>query len=251
MIPADTTAENVKPYSLIASIYDSMMRHVSYPEWADYYETIFRRSGYNVFDVHDIACGTGSLLIELFQKGYNLSGSDLSPEMIQIARKKCARLGLDIPWSVETMDAPRPAERYDAFICSYDSINYLTTESEWLSCFSSAYTALRPNGIFVFDISTESNSKQNFDQALEIDRLNRFKRISMYNERERIQINRIELTLHSRIFAEEHRQRIYRLDEVLAMIGKSRFRIEGMYDHFTFDEGTEESERIHFVLKKT
>lgn len=250
MMPTDTKAESAKPYSLIAPIYDSMMRHVSYPEWADYYETIFRRSGNNVFDVHDIACGTGSLLIELFQKGFNLSGSDLSPEMVQIARKKCARLGLDIPWTVEAMDAPRPAEYYDAVICTYDSINYLTAESEWVSCLTAVYKALRPKGLFVFDISTESNSRQNFDQVMEIDRLNRFKRISLYDERGRIQVNRIEMTLHGRMFAEEHRQRIYGLDEVKSMIGKSPFHVEGMYDHFTFNEGTEESERIHFVLRK-
>lgn len=246
----DQSATSVRPYSLLAPVYDSMMRSVAYPEWADYYESVFKTCGTRIFEVYDIACGTGSLLLELFQKGYLLSGSDISPEMIAIARKKCERLALDIPLSVETMTTLREADSCDAVICSFDSMNYLTTPDEWQLCFTAVYSMLRSGGIFIFDVSTEKNSRQNFDKVLEVDRLNRFKRISEYHPGTRMQVNRIEMVIHDRVFAEEHRQRIYSISEVQSMISRSLFSVVSVFDHLTFSPGNEESERVHFVLKK-
>jgi 2-polyprenyl-3-methyl-5-hydroxy-6-metoxy-1,4-benzoquinol methylase len=250
MMPIVDTAKTVKPYSLIAPIYDCMMRHVEYPDWADYFEEIFNQSERPILDVCDIACGTGSLLIGLYQKGYILTGSDVSPEMIEIARKKSARLGIDIAWSAESMLQSRPSEMCDAVICTFDSINYLLSPDEWHECLSMVFTMLRPSGMFIFDVSTEKNSKDNFDQVFELDRLNRFKRISQYDKKTRIQINRIELVIQNQVFVEEHRQRIYRISEIMSMIGRTRFSLLGKYDHLSFVQGSEESERIHFVLKK-
>ncbi len=250
MMQVQENATPARPYSLLAPVYDSMMRHVNYVEWADFFENIFRRSDSSVLDVCDIACGTGSLLMELYQKGYVLSGADVSPEMIAVARKKSERLGLDIRWKVGSMLTACGTDRFDAVICTFDSMNYLTTEQDWMSCFAAVNTMLRPSGLFVFDVSTEKNSVKNFDQVMELDRLNRFKRISLYDPVRRIQTNRIELTVQDRVFVEEHRQRIYATEEIVTMISKTFFSLTGQYDHLTFKAGTEDSERIHFVLKK-
>ena len=51
-------------------------------------------------------------------------------------------------------------------------------------------------------------------------------------------------------FIEQHSQRIYRLEEITEFISGSQFKILGVFDDSTFNTGTENSERVHFVLKK-
>lgn len=67
--------------------------------------------------VLDIGCGTGRHSIELAQRGFNVTGVDLTPEMLNEARQKSAAAGVDVEW-VEG-DATQFARigAYDAAIC--------------------------------------------------------------------------------------------------------------------------------------
>jgi RimJ/RimL family protein N-acetyltransferase len=49
---------------------------------------------------------------------------------------------------------------------------------------------------------------------------------------------------------ESHQQRIYKIDALKAMAKKAGFTIEGVYEGFTFRPGKENSERVHFALRK-
>ena len=70
--------------------------------------------------VLDIGCGTGSLSVVLAGLGYKVTGIDLSPSMIALARAKAARVGFDLEFQV--MDAARPAlphKQFDALVCRH------------------------------------------------------------------------------------------------------------------------------------
>jgi hypothetical protein len=49
---------------------------------------------------------------------------------------------------------------------------------------------------------------------------------------------------------ESHSQKIYYLEEVAEMIQGSDFREIGRFEDLSFDPGTEDSERVHFVLER-
>ena len=51
-------------------------------------------------------------------------------------------------------------------------------------------------------------------------------------------------------FAETHVQRIYTLDELQERIQTSAFELLGAFDGFTFDDGSERSDRVHYVLRR-
>ena len=70
--------------------------------------------------VLDIGCGTGSLSVVLAELGHEVTGIDLSPEMIALATAKAARAGQPIQFQV--MDAAFPqfsARQFDAVLCRH------------------------------------------------------------------------------------------------------------------------------------
>lgn len=52
-------------------------------------ETLLKE--HNVQSVLDMTCGTGSQVFHLKEKGYDVTGSDFSPALLDIARKKSKR----------------------------------------------------------------------------------------------------------------------------------------------------------------
>jgi ubiquinone/menaquinone biosynthesis C-methylase UbiE len=64
--------------------------------------------------VLDIGCGTGSLSVLLAQAGYQVTGIDFAPAMVERARAKAAAAGLDIAFAVgDAADPAFPAESFD------------------------------------------------------------------------------------------------------------------------------------------
>jgi 2-polyprenyl-3-methyl-5-hydroxy-6-metoxy-1,4-benzoquinol methylase len=50
----------------------------------------------HVLDVLDVGCGTGFLALELAARGHRLTGVDLAPAMLDLARKKAAAQGVSV-----------------------------------------------------------------------------------------------------------------------------------------------------------
>ena len=79
-------------YDFLAPSYDALTQDVGYPRWREYIEGHFARLGRPVKNVLDLACGTGSLTWELARRGYQMTGVDLSSEMLSLAEEKCRDL---------------------------------------------------------------------------------------------------------------------------------------------------------------
>ena len=56
-------------YGPFAEVYDEFMQDVSYEQWADYMERLWQTHGKHPKLVLDLACGTGSLCVELSKRG--------------------------------------------------------------------------------------------------------------------------------------------------------------------------------------
>lgn len=64
-------------------------------------------------------CGSGRFLLPLLAEGFDVEGSDSSPQMLEACRQKAAKRGLKPRLREETLEALAPDERYQlAFICS-------------------------------------------------------------------------------------------------------------------------------------
>jgi len=243
------------PYSVLAQIYDFVMSHVNYASWANYITQIAGKHGNHVTRIWDIACGTGTLCFKLAEKGFFVAGSDISLDMIKIARDKSVRAESSVPFWCADMRRSAVSFQADMIVSLYDSMNYLMSSDDWARCLSNVHAMLKPKGVFVFDVSTVYNSQRYFRRYVQRERGSGivYSRKSEFDSKRMIQQNRFEIRLESHpnvVFYEVHEQRIRHLQDILQMVAKSRLALDGCYHGFTFTQGTEKSERVHFVLKK-
>jgi SAM-dependent methyltransferase len=112
----------------------------------------FRRLGITKGLIVDLGCGSGIWVRELIRAGYDVLGVDISEAMIRLARKKAPEAKfirssfLDVP--VPPCDAVTSLGECLCYL--FDSKNGMT---ELTKLFSRIYEALRPGGLFVFDIA--------------------------------------------------------------------------------------------------
>ena len=142
-------------YENLAGCYDQFTRDVDYVRWADYLERHFARSALPIHTVLDLACGTGSLTLELARRGYEMIGVDQSEEMLAQAAEKC-RQASEIPplFLHQSMDKLDLYGTSDACVCCLDSVNYVTSPQKLERAFQRVHTFLMPGGLFMFDVNT-------------------------------------------------------------------------------------------------
>lgn len=141
-------------YTAFATVYDRLMSDVDYPAWAGFYQTLLTLYGVRTGKLCECACGTGGLTIPLSAMGYQMTGVDISEEMLFEASQKARKAGAMIPFVRQDMRALRLHRQMDAVLCTCDGINYLPNPEDVLAFFSAAWAAIRPGGVLVFDVST-------------------------------------------------------------------------------------------------
>lgn len=78
----------MEAYHNLAASYDRLTEDVPYEKVAAFYEQIWTREGLQPRTAVDLACGTGSIAVLLSQKGIQVTGVDLSEEMLTQAMAK-------------------------------------------------------------------------------------------------------------------------------------------------------------------
>jgi SAM-dependent methyltransferase len=94
----------------------------------------------------DVACGTGAHLAELRQ-WYQVEGADLSPAMLAVARERLPGVPLHEA-DMRTLDLGRS---FDAVICLFSSIGYVTDPAEMRSAVARLAAHVAPGGILILD----------------------------------------------------------------------------------------------------
>ena len=143
-------------YESLAAAYDGLMMDGLYRKRADYLERRFRGSAVPVHSVLDLACGTGTIACLLAERGYAVTATDASEEMLTEAERKAAGLELERPpfFLHQTMPRLRLVEQVDAAVSTLDSLNYLTRAADVRETFRRVARYLKPGGLFIFDINS-------------------------------------------------------------------------------------------------
>jgi ubiquinone/menaquinone biosynthesis C-methylase UbiE len=103
--------------------------------------------------VLDCACGYGRLTVPLAKKGYEISGIDLSPELIRDAKKNAQNNDATIEFTVGSMcTLPYKENSFAAVICMWTSFNHLLTEKEQLQALEEMLRVTKKNGIILIDL---------------------------------------------------------------------------------------------------
>ena len=241
-----------QPYAKLAKIYDRVMNHVKYDKWADYILSVFRHFGVHGKSILEIACGTGNLSVFLLKHGYDVTGMDLSPAMLKIAADKFKENGMPQKLVAANMTSIPLKKKFDAVLCLYDSINYLRHPAVLRKTIEEISTVTKSGGFFIFDVCTIKNSQKYFSNNSMFEDMGnvKYKRNCRFHYSNNIQENLFIIEYNGERFEEKHLQRIYSINEVRRIISGSPFKTRGIFDDLTFNPGTENSGRVHFVLQR-
>ena len=119
---------------------------------------LLRQNGITRGLVVDLGCGSGLWARELSKAHYDVLGIDISPAMIEIARERVPGGEFRVASLLKT-DLPQCV----AVTSLGESLSYLFDESnsmrELRRLFRRVYGALKPGGVFVFDIAEPGRGK--------------------------------------------------------------------------------------------
>jgi ubiquinone/menaquinone biosynthesis C-methylase UbiE len=94
----------------------------------------------------DVACGTGAHLVRL-REHYEVEGLDLSPLMLEAARKKLP----DVTFHEADMTDFDLGRRFDVVTCLFSSIGYLLTEDALFRAVGCMARHLAPGGVLALE----------------------------------------------------------------------------------------------------
>ncbi|MFS0668892.1 methyltransferase domain-containing protein [Peribacillus frigoritolerans] len=139
-------------YERFAYVYDELMKDAPYEKWLMILTAKLEQYGIDGRKVLDLACGTGEMTVELAQHGFEVTGVDLSDEMLLVANEKAVKLGLSIPLFQQNMAELEGLGQFDCVTIFCDSLNYLRDEEDIVKTFSRVHEHLKDGGLFMFDI---------------------------------------------------------------------------------------------------
>lgn len=243
-------------YNRFASIYDQLMMDFNYEDWFNYIEEILYKFDKSPKKVLEMACGTGNLSYYLAKERYNLTCFDLSSDMLSRAYEKLRRFK-NVNLMKQNMIDFNINQSFDCVISICDSINYITEKNDLFRTFKNVWNHLENDGIFIFDINSYYKLKHIIGNNTFVeDQEDVFYTWQNYYD-ENKHICEFYLTFffsedgeNFERFDEEHKEKAYKIEEIVELLKEAGFRDINYYEAFGFEEPVEKTERINFVAIK-
>jgi len=136
-----------------ADYYDTIYCSKDYSAECDFLESIFSKySNKPIEAILDLGCGTGGHSLILAEKGHEITGVDISEEMLEIAEAKAKNRGINIKFIRGDLRDINIGKKFDAVISMFAVISYQITNEDLISAFKAALRHLKRNGLFIFDV---------------------------------------------------------------------------------------------------
>ena len=277
----------MEAYSDFASVYDTFMDETPYDVWGDFVAGLIEKYGVSKpyaegekpgangdgIEAEDteaalneernliveLGCGTGSFTEILAKKGYDIIGTDISSDMLNIARNKAMEQGLNIMYLEQDM---RELDLYctaGTIVSVCDSVNYVLEDEELIETFKLVNNFLFPKGVFIFDFNTLHKYRDVIGDATIAENREDCSFIweNYYHEEEHV--NEYDLTIFVKLskdeeifrkFTETHYQRGYTLEEMKGFVAAAGLEFVIAIDADNHKEPDEESERIYIVARE-
>ena len=244
-------------YEKFAQVYDLFMDNIDYEGWAEYVTDRLRE--YEITDglVLELGCGIGTMTGLPAGKAYDMIGVDNSEEMLAEAMEKRVESGQDILYLLQDMQEFELYGTVRAVVSVCDSLNYITDRDELRHVFELVNNYLDPEGIFLFYMNTvhkyldllgDTTIAENRDEGS-------FIWDNSYDEEEGLNYYELAVFLprEDGLYEkseEVHCQKAYPQEEIETLIKEAGMELLAVYDAYTLNPATEDSERLFFVARE-
>lgn len=242
-------------YEALATAYDRLTNDIPYEEILQFYRRIWTAYGLVPASAVDLACGTGSMALLLAKDGLSVLGVDQSEEMLTLAAEKAMALEQPPYFVRQRMEKLRLPAPVDLIVCCLDGVNYVTDPAALRETFSRVLAALRPGGLFIFDINSEAKLRGLDGQILldEDDEVFCLWRAE-FNAESRICSYGMDIfQKQGKLWArdrEEHLEYAYRVEELRQWLAEAGFSHVQSYGDRKLEAPAPEEQRIFFAAQK-
>jgi SAM-dependent methyltransferase len=222
------------------------MDFISYKWWARYLYIITKRKELKNPAVLELGAGNCTLAKHLSKPYKNYIVTDISKSMLNHSVDRLNKVCCD-------MTALPFTKKFDLIISSFDSVNYLRSNKNLLQLFKEVKNSLTEKGTFTFDAALESNSYKHQKTATVKGKSKgfTFQRKSIYLSKSKIHKNIFTITYpNGDVFIETHKQKIFSYITFFELAEKSGLYVVNCYKAFSFQKGTETSDRVQFIMKR-
>lgn len=157
-------------YDGMADFYDAFTAHHDYDLWlGNLLPAIEAQGPLRGKTLLDVGCGTGKSFLPMVERGWSVTGVDLSPGMVEQARRKIGAARQVELLVADARELPVLGS-FDLVWCLDDGLNYMLTAGE----LQAALTGMRRNldraGLLAFDLNTLLSFRTFFAEEAVVER---------------------------------------------------------------------------------
>lgn len=245
-------------YSVFARYYDELTANIDYRKRAGYFDSIiknFKKTQGNI--LLDLACGTGSISMEMARLGYDVIGVDNSEEMLGAAIEKKLESGLPVQYLCQDMRRLDMYGTIDVTLCALDSINHLNSLDDVRQVFAGVSLFAEPQGLFIFDVNTPYKHRKILADNIftyETDTVYCIWENSLNEKTDEVKMNLeffelMENGLYERS-SDSFSEKAYTNEEIEALLSETGFELLACYDDDSFSAPREDSQRLVYTARK-
>lgn len=259
----------VDNYDRIAHYYD--LEYRAKKQDLRFFIEMARRAGSKA-RILEVACGAGRVSQALLEAGFNVTGLDLSENMLRLAEQKLLdspeelrQRGRYLRGDMRDLDETLGSEQFDLIFIAINSFLHLRTQADQLACLQSIRQHVAPAGRFIIDVfnpedkdSFASDGRVEYTGAFYNPLNNSFvhafvstlaypaaqKRVHHYFYDENFQDGTVKRTVN--IFNMRY---LYRF-ELQLLLEKAGFSVEDLYGDYDFEEYGEGSPKLIYVCRR-
>jgi SAM-dependent methyltransferase len=136
-----------------AQHYDLVMGAYASGDQLNFYRRQVTRYGEPILE---LACGSGRFTIPLANEGVNITGVDVSKDMLDLAKLKASKEGVNIRFLKGDMRGFDLGEKFKFIFIPAQSLSHLHTREEVEDCFSCVRQHLADEGRFLIELFNSS-----------------------------------------------------------------------------------------------
>lgn len=237
-------------YANLAKWFEYLNDDCDYENWSQY--LILQLKKFRLQTGLDVGCGGGWFTRAFKKAGYDMTGMDVSLEMLDVAQEQAIKQGVRGEYILGDITKKKPPKKFDFATAINDCVNYIPKE-KLDNAFKNVAGALKAGGIFLFDVSSKRKFEKKLANTVSVDDRDEITYLA-FN-----QLNGDTATIDVTLFVkradgafdrldETHTQYVYTEEEIVSSLTKNGFTLLQVEGHLGTDK--DKADRICFLAKK-